>query len=141
MTRTLVILIVTTDVFFLIYWAIAGAALFHLITLPPEIMYGDYDNPRVVAWNWSFFPLDILFSVTGFFACYLARAHHPAWRPFALISLVLTMTAGGMAIAYWTILQEFDPSWFLPNLILFVWPLFFMKSLVRGMTMSAKLAD
>jgi len=26
---------------------------------------------------------------------------------------------------------EFDPSWFLPNLFVFVWPLFFLPGLIR----------
>jgi hypothetical protein len=37
-----------------------------------------------------------------------------------------------MAIAYWTLLAEFDPAWFLPNLALAVWPLFFIGGLVIG---------
>ncbi|MEO0962432.1 MAG: DUF5360 family protein [Pseudomonadota bacterium] len=133
MSRSLAIAISVTDVLFMTYWGIALLALFGVFSLPPDMMYGDYLNPRVVAWNWSFFPLDLIFSIFGFLAISAARRGDPIWRPCALVSLVLTMTAGGMAVAYWIILVEFDPSWFLPNLVLFVWPLFFMRGLITGM--------
>ena len=48
----------------------------------------------------------------------------------ALISLVLTQVAGLMAVGYWALLGEFDPSWFLPNLALVVWPMAFLPRLV-----------
>lgn len=133
MSRSLAIAITVTDVLFMSYWAVALLALFGAFSLPPDMMYGDYLNPRVVAWNWSFFPLDLVFSIFGFLALSASRRGDPIWRPYAIVSLVLTMTAGGMAVAYWIILVEFDPSWFLPNLALFVWPLFFMRGLIRGM--------
>jgi len=133
MSRSLATAITITDVLFMTYWAIALLALIGVISLPAEMMYGDYLNQRVQAWNWSFFPLDVAFAVFGFLALSAARRGDPVWRPYALISLVLTMTAGGMAVAYWVILLEFDPSWFLPNLALLIWPLFFMRGLIRGM--------
>jgi hypothetical protein len=37
-----------------------------------------------------------------------------------------------MAIGYWTILGEFDPAWYLPNLALAVWPLFFLPGLLNA---------
>lgn len=37
-----------------------------------------------------------------------------------------------MAIAYWTLLGEFDPAWFLPNLLIFLWPLAFIRFLLRA---------
>jgi hypothetical protein len=43
------------------------------------------------------------------------------------VSLVLTSVAGGMALAYWVVLGYFDLFWWLPNLVLLVfplWPLF-----------------
>lgn len=133
MSRSLATAITVTDVLFMTYWAVALLALFGVITLPPDMMYGDYLNARVVAWNWSFFPLDLIFSIFGFLALSAARRGDPIWRPYALVSLVLTMTAGGMAVAYWIILLEFDPAWFVPNLILLVWPLFFMRRLIAEM--------
>ena len=133
MSRALMLSISLTDGLLMTYWLIAGLAALGVLNLPPDLMYGDYNNPRVVAWNWSFFPLDLLFSVFGVLAVSASRRGDPIWRPYALISLVLTMTAGGMAVAYWTILGEFDPAWFIPNLLLLVWPLFFIRQLMTGM--------
>lgn len=131
MSRALALAIGITDVLFMTYWVIAGLAVFGLLSLPPDMMYGDYNNPRVVAWNWSFFPLDLAFSVFGYLALSANRRNDPIWRGHALASLMLTMTAGGMAVAYWLILGEFDPSWFIPNLALLIWPLFFVGDLLR----------
>lgn len=115
-----------TDIFFLIYWAFAALDAFGVIQIPADWLYANAHEPRVVAWNWSFLPLDLAFSATGLAAVRLAARNDPLWRPFALVSLVLTMVAGGMAVGYWTLLREFDPAWFLPNLALVVWPLFFI---------------
>lgn len=137
MSRALALSISITDILFMTYWLIAGLALFGILKLPPDFMYGDYTNPRVVAWNWSFFPLDLIFSVFGYLAINASRRGDPVWRPFALISLVLTMTAGGMAVVYWAILGEFDPAWFIPNFILLVWPLFFIRKLISEFKVGA----
>jgi hypothetical protein len=56
------------------------------------------------------------------------------WRPLALISLLLTAVAGLMAVAYWTLLDEFNPAWFLPNLRLLVRPFLFLRRIVRDLT-------
>ena len=130
MSRALFLSIGITDFLFMTYRLVAGLALFGILNLPPDLMYGDYTYPRVVAWNWSFFPLDLIFSIFGYLAISASRQGDPVWRPYALISLGLTMTAGGMAVVYWAILGEFDPAWFIPNFILLVWPLFFIGNLI-----------
>lgn len=130
MSRSLAASLAITDLLFLAYWSAALLNQVGLLSIPPELMYAGHDNPRVVAWNWSFFPLDLAFSVTGLLAVRAARRGDPTWRPLALISLTLTVVAGLMAVAYWAILREFDPSWFLPNLALLIWPLFFLPRLV-----------
>ena len=61
MSRTLALCITVTDVLFMLYWTVAAAAAIGLVSLQPDMMYGDYNNPRVIAWNWSFFPLDVAF--------------------------------------------------------------------------------
>ena len=131
MSRLLKFSLTTTDIAFLLYWTMAALLELGLIDIPRDMMYADYDNPRVSAWNWSFFPLDIAFAIAGLMAVRAARRGAPLWRPLAIISLVLTMTAGGMAVAYWTILGEFYPAWYLSNLILLIWPMFFLPGLVR----------
>jgi hypothetical protein len=130
MSRSLAASLAITDVLFLAYWSAALLNQVGLLSIPAELMYAGYDNPRVVAWNWSFLPLDLAFSATGLMAVRAARRGDPTWRPLALISLTLTVVAGLMAVAYWAILREFDPSWFLPNLALLIWPLFFLPRLV-----------
>jgi hypothetical protein len=108
---------VLTDVGFIVYWAliIAGA-------LPPEAMFAEYDDPRVAAWNWSFLPLDVTASVTGLAAVRAVRRRSPAAPALLTLSLALTATAGGMALAYFAHRGEFDPAWMLPNLALLAFP-------------------
>jgi hypothetical protein len=130
MDRRLALALSATDLLFLAYWAAASASQFGLIAIPAAWLYAGYDQPRVVAWNWSFLPLDVAFSATGLAAVAAARRGDPLWRPLCLVSLTLTIVAGLMAVSYWTLLGEFDPSWFLPNLALVVWPLFFLPRLV-----------
>ena len=131
MTLPLKIAITVIDVLFIAYWTLAALIEFGLVQVPRELMYADYDQARVIAWNWSFLPIDLVFSVVGLAAVTAARLGNAIWRPLAIISLTLTIAAGGMAISYWSILGEFDPSWFLPNLALVVWPLWFLPGLVR----------
>ena len=130
MKRSLTVALTVTDIAFILYWAVAGLALTNVVELPSEWMYANYDQPDVIAWNWSFFPMDIAFSYFGLKAVGAARRGDAVWRSYAIVSLTLTMAAGGMAVSYWTLLKEFDPAWFLPNLALVVWPLFFMRDLL-----------
>jgi hypothetical protein len=114
------------DIGFIAYWLIT---LLHLI--PGEYLFQDYNNPILVAWNWSFLPLDLFISATGLSSLYLWRKQNPAWAPLALISLVLTSCSGLQAIAFWIIRRDFDPLWWGPNLILLVYPLFFIPGIAR----------
>jgi hypothetical protein len=132
MSKRLKTLLLITDILFLTYWAASLLHLLGVFQMPPSMMYADFDQPRVLAWNWSFLPLDVLFSITGIAAVRLSTAGDPRWRPMAMISLCLTFVAGLMAIGYWTILGEFDPAWYLPNLALAVWPLFFLPGLLNA---------
>ncbi|MEM7639012.1 MAG: DUF5360 family protein [Pseudomonadota bacterium] len=121
-----------TDIGMLLYWVITAAMALSLLNIPGEWLFKDYHDPRVVAWNWSFFPLDILFSVTGLVALRMEARGDPNWKLMATISLTLTVCAGLMAISYWLIVQDFDPSWWLPNLFLMIWPLPYLYQLIRG---------
>jgi hypothetical protein len=100
MSRSLALALSVTDLLFLTYWAVSGAGAAGLLHIPAAWMYADYANPRVAAWNWSFLPLDLAFSVVGLLAVRAARRGDPLWRPLALISLILTQVAGLMAVAY-----------------------------------------
>jgi hypothetical protein len=44
----------------------------------------------------------------------------------ALISLVLTFCSGLQAIAFWILRADFDLSWWIPNLFLMIYPIFFI---------------
>ena len=130
MSRPLRYFLLFTDVAFLVYWSVAGLHEAKLLSLPPEWLYPQADDPRVKAWNWSFLPLDLAFSATGLAAVSAIRRGKP-WRHLAIISLVLTMVAGGMAVSYWTLIGEIYWSWYGANLFLLIWPVFFLPGLLR----------
>lgn len=134
MSPTLAWALTITDFAFLIYWAAAALHALAIIQIPQEWLYTNADDPRVVAWNWSFFPLDVAFSLTGLAAVRYARVGSGAWRPLALISLILTMVAGGMAVGYWLLLAEYDPFWIGANTLLLIWPIPFLAGLVRDLS-------
>jgi len=129
MPRSLAIALTITDIAFLLYWTLAALSQLGVIEIPAEWMYANYDKPDVIAWNWSFLPLDLAFSYFGLRAVSASR-RGVAWRASTIVSLTLTMAAGGMAVSYWAILREFDPLWFGMNLALVVWPLFYLRSLL-----------
>jgi len=131
MPARLRIALAATDLIFLAYWLASGVHSLGLLNIPPEWLYAGAGERRVDAWNWSFLPLDLAFSTTGLAAVRLARSGNPIWRPLALVSLVLTMVAGGMAVGYWTLMGEFEPAWFLPNLLLLLWPVLFLPRLIQ----------
>jgi hypothetical protein len=116
------------DVGFVVYWLITALEL-----IPAEYLYNDYKNPILVNWNWSFFPLDLAVSATGFYSLYLAERKAPGWLIYALISLVLTSVSGLQAIAYWVLAQDFDPNWWIPNLFLLIYPWFFIFRVIKRM--------
>lgn len=115
-----------TDIGFIVYWLITAL---HLI--PAQYLFNDYTNPILVAWNWSFLPLDLLISATGLSSLYLAQRGDRRWRDLALISLVLTFCSGLMALVFWALRADYDPSWWVPNLYLLLYPLAFLPSMLR----------
>jgi hypothetical protein len=116
-----------TDIGFILYWLIT---LLHLV--PDEYLFKDYNNPILVAWNFSFLPLDLLISFTGFLSLFCYHRGVKVWRKIALISLVLTFCSGLQAIAFWTLRLDFDLNWWLPNLFLLIYPMFFIPGLISN---------
>nr|WP_198044876.1 DUF5360 family protein [Lysinibacillus timonensis] len=114
------------DFSFILYFSATAMSL-----IPVEYAYPDYTNPILVAWNWSFFPLDMVISITGLSAIYLHKKGRSEWKSTALISLVLTFCSGLMAISYWAIRMEFDLTWWIPNLALMIYPLFFIPRFLK----------
>ncbi|MEO9462858.1 MAG: DUF5360 family protein [Marinomonas sp.] len=115
----------------LVYWGASALACLGMLVLPAGMMYGGYGTAHVDAWNWSFAPLDLTFAIIGLWSVKLAQANDPRWRQVCLISLVLTMCAGGMAISYWAVLGEFDFSWWSANLLLLVLPMIWLPALLK----------
>ncbi len=86
---------------------------------PPELAYKDYTNPILSDWNFSFVVLDLAAGATG-----LASLCRPTgWRVLMTVSLTLTSTAGLQAIAFWALRGDFDPTWWIPNLFLLLFPI------------------
>lgn len=116
-----------TDIGFLLYWTIT---LLHFI--PDKYLFKDYTNPILVAWNFSFLPLDLLISFTGLLSLFLYQQGKIIWRKFALISLILTFCSGLQAITFWTLRLDFDLNWWLPNLFLLIYPMFFIPQIISN---------
>ena len=111
------------DIGFIVYWS-----LIILRVLPPEVMFEGYEKREVQAWNWSFLPLDIAAAVTGIVGQTTKRLDSTV---LLTTSLVLTSVAGGMALAYWVVLGYFDILWWVPNLVLLVFPLWPLYQFIK----------
>jgi hypothetical protein len=112
------------DLGFLAYWSISAL---HLV--PAAWLYAHYDDPVMVAWNWSFLPLDLFVSATGLSGLWLARRQNPRWPILALVSLAFTSASGLNAIAFWALRSDFDLAWWAPNVVLFLGPWPFVRAL------------
>ena len=118
--------LLVVDVGFLLYWAITGLHL-----LPPSWLYAHHDDPVMVAWNFSFLPLDLVVSATGLGAVLLSRRGDERWAQLALLSLAFTSASGLNAIAFWALRGEFELGWWAPNLALLLGPWVFISRLLR----------
>jgi hypothetical protein len=127
--KILKIFFLVTDIGFILYWLIT---LLHII--PAEYLFKDYNNPILVAWNWSFLPLDLSISLTGITTLILFVKKSPVWKLTAIISLVLTFCSGLQAISFWAMRLDFDPLWWGANLYLLIYPLFFLPGLLKKRT-------
>jgi Family of unknown function (DUF5360) len=117
-------LMLFTDVAFVVYWTIVYFGL-----LPDAYLFSDYKNPTVSDWNYSFVPLDLLISLTGFVALGLRRRGARTWRSVCFVSLTLTFCSGLQAVAFWAVRREFDPAWWAVNVFLMAYPLLFLRAL------------
>jgi hypothetical protein len=108
-----------TELSMLAYWILAAALSLGLVSINPSLMYSDYQNPLVIAWNWSFFPIDVAFAVIGLTARFGVKDGSLRFK-LEVIAGVLMLCAGLMAISYWTITGDFDPTWWGMNLWLII---------------------
>ncbi|MFN8672147.1 MAG: DUF5360 family protein [Candidatus Sericytochromatia bacterium] len=125
--KILKIIFLIVDITFILYWLITFFAL-----IPESYLFKDYHNPILVTWNWSFLPLDLFISYTGLTSLMLKNKNKPEWKLWALISLVLTFCSGLQAISFWAIGKDFDPIWWFFNGILLIYPLFFIKKILKS---------
>ena len=114
----------------ILYWAVSAMGVLGVIGLPKSMMYAGYGTPVIDAWNWSFAPLDLIFSGLGFVGIALCRRGDARWNSVVLVSLALTFCAGLMAVAFWAIRGEYDPGWWAPNLALMAVAVWGMVKLV-----------
>lgn len=124
--RLLQFVMIATDVSFVLYWLIT---LLHV--LPPDWLFKDYNNPILQAWNWSFLPLDLSVSATGFAALALDRRGDIRARSVAILTLALTFCSGLLALSFWTLRSDYILSWWLPNVALVLYPIPFLAKLLR----------
>jgi hypothetical protein len=124
--KSLRYIFLVVDIGFILYWLVTALQL-----LPAEYLYTDYNNPILVAWNWSFMPLDLLVSASGLYSIYLWKRKDSRYTGTALLSLAFTTASGLQAISFWTIRQEFDLMWWIPNLFLLIYPWFYIPRLVK----------
>lgn len=104
-----------TELAMLLYWVLATALILGLIQIDPSYMYSDYENPLVVAWNWSFFPIDIAFALSGLWARFGPGSEALKFK-LEIIAAVLMICAGLMAVSFWVLTAEFDVMWWGMNL-------------------------
>ncbi|TDD15256.1 hypothetical protein E1294_35035 [Nonomuraea diastatica] len=104
-----------TDLGFVAYFTIVGLGL-----IPPEWAFAGYADPVMADWNWSFLWIDLLAGATGLTSLRLLMSGRG--ERLMLVSLVLTMASGLMAISFWTLRGDFSLAWWIPNLYLMLFP-------------------
>ncbi len=122
-----------TEIGMLAYWGLATALVLGWISIPPDLMYSDYENPLIVAWNWSFLPVDVAFATLGLWARF-GGVHSTLALKLSLIAATLMFCAGLMAISFWSITGDFDPVWWGMNLWLVILSLTSLKYLLTAQT-------
>lgn len=111
LNRTPKLLLATTDIGLLCYWILTAIGL---------ISVGK--DPLLLAWNWSFVPLDVLAIAAGLLCSVLPEDHR--WSvPLFIAALALTHAAGLMAVSFFALWGTWDWSWWVVNVWLAVIPL------------------
>lgn len=118
-------LLVLVDAGLVLYWIAVYADL-----IPKDQAFRDYSNPVVQAWNWSFFPLDLLAAAAGFVGVYLMRQNNRHGRVVLTVGLTLTFCAGFMAITFWSYYGDFNAIWWASNALLMIVPAIVLIGLV-----------
>lgn len=109
------LLLTLTEGGMILYWVFASLVALDVLMVAPEYMYWDYANPSMVAWNWSFLPIDALFAVAGLYGRF-GKTSVLGRIILSTFSLSLMFCAGVMAISFWLVVGSFDPFWWSMNL-------------------------
>ena len=120
-------LLTLTEVFMLLYWLFATLVALKLITVSAELMYPDHTDPTIVAWNWSFLPIDLLFALCGLASRFLGLSSSTK-QTLSVFSLSLMFCAGLMALTFCVIVGFYDAFWWDTNLWLVLLPVFVAAS-------------
>lgn len=132
MPKFLPAIMLFTDLSFVLYWSMVVFKL-----MPDEYLFSDYKNPTISDWNYSFYPLDLLISVTGVASIVSWKRGSDLWRPLCLVSLTLTFCSGLQAVAFWAMRGEYDVGWWIVNIFLMAYPVVFARDLAVGFGASA----
>ena len=109
------LLLTLTEGGMILYWIFASLVALDVLMVAPEYMYSDYTNPTMVAWNWSFLPIDALFAVAGLYGRF-GKTGGLGRNILSTFSQSLMLCAGVMAISFWIVVGSFDPFWWSMNL-------------------------
>ena len=121
--------LLSVDITFIIYWIAALLDIF-----PGEMLFNNYHDPVITAWNWSFFPIDIIASLVGLGSIYLynKNTNNNISIKLAIISLSMVFCAGIMALSFWTLTDDYSISWWVANLYLAIPSVYFLYKLLRA---------
>ncbi|GHE94061.1 hypothetical protein GCM10017786_28680 [Amycolatopsis deserti] len=109
--KTRKVFLVITDLGLVVYWTLTACGII-------SVGEGEW----LKAWNWSFFPLDLLAIIAGLTWSLLPKQHKWATPTYAT-ALAFTHAAGLMAISFFVLYATWDASWWLVNLWLVLMPL------------------
>ena len=115
------ILLTLTELGMILYWLVVSAGFLGLLHLNQVYMYTEYSNPIMASWNWSFFPLDMLFAILGLYGRF-GQITNSQKRFLSNVSLSLMFCAGLMALSFWAIQGEFSWAWWGVNFWLMCLP-------------------
>lgn len=113
------LLLTITEIGMLAYWVFAALVATALLSVSTDLLYADASNPLIIAWNWSFLPIDIMFALCGLLGRF-APLTKQRGMVLSVVSLALMFCAGAMAISFWALQGWFDAAWWGMNLWLIV---------------------
>ena len=118
--RTAKAFLIVTDLGLLAYWTLTAVGVISVGT-------GDV----LLAWNWSFLPLDSLAAALGCWGVHLVGRGRPFGREILIVGLTLTFCAGLMVVSFWALYGDVNLGWWAPNIVLMIVPCVLYGKLLR----------